>query len=205
MKKLAILTTVAVVALSAQANVVLYSNDGSSELNFGAGTVTTGTIGGRTGDFIAVDNDYTSGGGFINVNTGNIDFSGYDGQNYTVSYDIYSHADIDDNVYNSVDDILMFDESGAATGAGKNYYNLDGQASWTTYTRTGTVDLSAGADALANILFVSNTQSTSGEAGTPPRYYLDNISVTVIPEPATLGLIGAFGGGILFIRRRFMM
>lgn len=26
-----------------------------------------------------------------------------------------------------------------------------------------------------------------------------------IPEPATLGLIAAFGGGILFIRRRFMM
>lgn len=30
-------------------------------------------------------------------------------------------------------------------------------------------------------------------------------SVSVIPEPATLGLIAAFGGGILFIRRRFMM
>jgi hypothetical protein len=28
---------------------------------------------------------------------------------------------------------------------------------------------------------------------------------TVIPEPATLGLIGAFGGGLLFIRRRFMI
>ncbi len=28
---------------------------------------------------------------------------------------------------------------------------------------------------------------------------------TVIPEPATLGLIGVFGGGMLFIRRRFMI
>jgi len=28
---------------------------------------------------------------------------------------------------------------------------------------------------------------------------------TVIPEPATLGLVAAFGGGILLIRRRFMM
>ena len=32
---------------------------------------------------------------------------------------------------------------------------------------------------------------------------VDNI--TVIPEPATLGLIAAFGGGILFIRRKLMM
>lgn len=31
--------------------------------------------------------------------------------------------------------------------------------------------------------------------------YLDNVSV--IPEPATLGLVAVFGGGILFIRRRF--
>jgi hypothetical protein len=28
---------------------------------------------------------------------------------------------------------------------------------------------------------------------------------TVIPEPATLSLIAAFGGGVLFVRRRFMM
>tara|TARA_A100001015_G_scaffold272431_1_gene326986 strand:- start:4442 stop:5251 length:810 start_codon:yes stop_codon:yes gene_type:complete len=35
---------------------------------------------------------------------------------------------------------------------------------------------------------------------------LDEWSVSsVIPEPASVGLIGAFGGSILFIRRRFMM
>ncbi|MDF7797966.1 PEP-CTERM sorting domain-containing protein [Pontiellaceae bacterium B1224] len=28
---------------------------------------------------------------------------------------------------------------------------------------------------------------------------------TVVPEPATLGLVAAFGGGILFVRRRFMV
>ena len=33
----------------------------------------------------------------------------------------------------------------------------------------------------------------------------DDWQVTAIPEPATLGLLGAFGGGILFIRRRFMI
>ncbi len=33
----------------------------------------------------------------------------------------------------------------------------------------------------------------------------DNVNLTVIPEPATLGLGAVFGGAVLFIRRRFMM
>lgn len=39
------------------------------------------------------------------------------------------------------------------------------------------------------------------------EHRLDNIVLngTVIPEPATLGLVAAFGGAVLFIRRRFMM
>ena len=34
---------------------------------------------------------------------------------------------------------------------------------------------------------------------------ISEMSIDVIPEPATLGLVAAFGGGILIIRRRFMM
>lgn len=34
---------------------------------------------------------------------------------------------------------------------------------------------------------------------------LDTAGWQAIPEPATLGLVAAFGGGILFIRRRFMI
>ena len=30
-------------------------------------------------------------------------------------------------------------------------------------------------------------------------------TLSAVPEPATLGLIMAFGGGVLFIRRRFMI
>jgi len=40
----------------------------------------------------------------------------------------------------------------------------------------------------------------AGSAGT-----IDNLSLSVIPEPATLGMVAAFGGGILFVRRLFMM
>lgn len=32
---------------------------------------------------------------------------------------------------------------------------------------------------------------------------LDNLNVQAIPEPATMGLIGLFGGGIMFVRRFF--
>jgi hypothetical protein len=34
---------------------------------------------------------------------------------------------------------------------------------------------------------------------------LNGFDLQAVPEPATLGLVAAFGGGILFIRRRFMI
>ncbi|MDF7825986.1 PEP-CTERM sorting domain-containing protein [Pontiellaceae bacterium B12227] len=34
---------------------------------------------------------------------------------------------------------------------------------------------------------------------------VSQLSLTAIPEPATLGLVAAFGGAVLFIRRRFML
>ena len=33
--------------------------------------------------------------------------------------------------------------------------------------------------------------------------YIDNVTITNIPEPATLGLLGLFGAGLLMFRRRF--
>lgn len=53
---------------------------------------------------------------------------------------------------------------------------------------------------LGTIQFSSNT------AWDPDHVVsIEQMGVVAIPEPATLGLIAAFGGGILFIRRRFMM
>ena len=44
-----------------------------------------------------------------------------------------------------------------------------------------------------------------GTVGAGEYMDLDTVTVsTVIPEPATLGLMSAFGGGILFIRRRIL-
>ncbi|MDF7800839.1 PEP-CTERM sorting domain-containing protein [Pontiellaceae bacterium B1224] len=36
-------------------------------------------------------------------------------------------------------------------------------------------------------------------------FSVDGSTLSVVPEPATLGLVAVFGGGILFIRRRFMI
>ena len=47
----------------------------------------------------------------------------------------------------------------------------------------------------------------SDGGGTGNELLLDQIKITaeVIPEPATLGMVAAFGGAILFIRRRLMI
>jgi hypothetical protein len=78
-------------------------------------------------------------------------------------------------------------------------------------TRDHAVDLSgftdavweAGQSIVLTLAFTGSAEQSTTAGGN--ELVLDNIAVTVIPEPATLGLLGAFGGGILFIRRRFMI
>ncbi len=45
----------------------------------------------------------------------------------------------------------------------------------------------------------------TGQGFTNSEYVGDIIAASVIPEPATMGLVAAFGGAVLFIRRRFMI
>ena len=47
-----------------------------------------------------------------------------------------------------------------------------------------------------------NSTRNLGQTG---RATFAGISITTIPEPATLGMVAAFGGGILFIRRKLML
>ncbi|MDF7827034.1 PEP-CTERM sorting domain-containing protein, partial [Pontiellaceae bacterium B12227] len=52
--------------------------------------------------------------------------------------------------------------------------------------------------ATLNTVRLSSPDTASG-------VWYDDMSVTTIPEPATIGLIGLFGGGLIFIRRTFML
>lgn len=79
----------------------------------------------------------------------------------------------------------------------------------TTSLLTQTVDLGWGEGAGGRLAAGVGTAATAGandvswsfSGGTNQA----QIAIGVIPEPATLGLVGAFGGSILFLRRRMMM
>ncbi len=59
--------------------------------------------------------------------------------------------------------------------------------------------LNSGGDSLADgAVFSAGAQPFGGA-------YDASIRVTTIPEPATLGMVAAFGGAILFIRRKIMI
>lgn len=71
----------------------------------------------------------------------------------------------------------------------------DGTPAWTAgmnYVMT-TVTVGSLTDAVTVI-----TDNTNHDYGT-----LAGVQIVAIPEPGTLGLIAAFGGGLLFMRRRF--
>jgi hypothetical protein len=62
-----------------------------------------------------------------------------------------------------------------------------------------TYEFTTGADVTDYTLDFTYSNNTSAYAG------WNGLALVAIPEPATLGLITAFGGGLLFIRRRFMI
>lgn len=114
---------------------------------------------------------------------------------------------------------LTFDYSLDATSL------MDAGATWTTVSAldfvapntlgmwtTGDGNLAANreADISASITGLNISDGATffirwGADGTGKGLGIDNVSVTAIPEPATMGLVALFGGAVLFIRRRFMI
>jgi len=86
-----------------------------------------------------------------------------------------------------------------ASGTPINFYWWDGRPD---ETQTLTIDYSAYRDQISvdpgyvEIIFALNTGG-----GAPSQMYFDNAQL--VPEPATIGLLGLFGVGLLLIRRRF--
>jgi hypothetical protein len=141
-----------------------------------AGTVTVG-----------VDvSSYTAGVGGSSILFQTFAANGVDADN-SVSLDLHGGpgADGDPQVVAGTSTIAIFGDEQNISGAATQEF---------TFTYNGT-------DQFIGLVFAldNDTTATTYEAAT-----LDNLTVNTIPEPAALGLIAVFGGGLLFIRRRFM-
>ena len=104
-------------------------------------------------------------------------------------FNTWNHADgvtessiADYYVYNVATDTI----TDSAVG-----YNLTVNGSWVQSVNINNGDL----------LIVKNNINSTDANG----FGLSDMTFDVIPEPATLGLVVAFGGGLAFIRRRFMV
>jgi hypothetical protein len=107
---------------------------------------------------------------------------------------------------------LSFQAVRATTGTAVRGYDIDVSINGGAYTVLGAANVANQRnDGWESFdLTLTDTGVTSVDfriysTGGGVEYTNFAINGTVIPEPATLGMIAAFGGGILFIRRRFMI
>lgn len=136
---------------------------------------------------------------------GAFDITAYQGGSFTFSFDWYvpstTVATGNDLFYTQVN----FD--GVNSGSA-GFVNVLANADDTW--RTFTWDAGPAIPETASTMEVFFIFVDDGFGGTPDQaagttMYLDNVQLDVIPEPATMGLLAVFGGGLLFIRNRFMI
>jgi hypothetical protein len=104
-------------------------------------------------------------------------------------------------------------DTGTSDFADINIYDGVGTAGTLLETKAGaaydaTVGNGSGSRAISSALgtFTADdiTFNSTRNLGQTGRATVSGFSVTTIPEPATLGMVALFGGGILFIRRKRM-
>lgn len=98
--------------------------------------------------------------------------------------------------------ISLIDSSASWSHLNNTVISVDGSA-YTGGTGTFTLFKSGNLASMSSD-YDNVTGFTGGLSGSISQEG-NTVVLTVIPEPATLGLIAAFGGGILFIRRMFQM
>ena len=76
---------------------------------------------------------------------------------------------------------------------------------WTLGSWNLTYDSSAETAGDVIALRVTNLDPDLGGNAWQNTASIDNVTITAIPEPATIGLVVAMGGGILFIRRKLLL
>jgi hypothetical protein len=77
--------------------------------------------------------------------------------------------------------------------------SVDDETSLTKWTHVRQEFTKSGTLSDVELRFFSKSTTTKDPI------WVDNIAFATVPEPATLGLVMAFGTGILFIRRKLMM
>lgn len=109
--------------------------------------------------------------------------------------------------WGTIDLIAVFGVTGATDGSTLNSRAVGTGNYW---SQGVDIDLSAysianGATATFNMVVTWDGITAPADPTWHKAVTYDNIALTAIPEPATLGLVTAFGGAVLFIRRRFMI
>lgn len=207
---------VALIGAAEPASAVLITDDiesGGGWVADGGGTSWVDTSGGAVGGLSA-----TAGSEYLYVTATGVrriekTWAGQYvfGSNGTISVSIDVGDRNDKSVNTRVNSPELFadiDGSGTFT-AGERLGSASGTDvvdGWATFTLN--VDLSAETNAWgAPIAFSIRTRNNSGEAVSYDNLRIESLDggIVAIPEPATLGLIAAFGGSLLFIRRRFML
>jgi hypothetical protein len=197
-------------------------NDGFGVL--GISTFTVGVLGGTTGgaQYEMFADGYDGNGG--NRPTGNEGVVGTDlllqpgdnaGTEYMIVRYTFSAADIQNGTTANISG--SFRELTGRTGKNPDsitasvYLNTASQFSVVGGTTAGTDGYLTQADGTFNItgLTVAEGDSVSfvvfGNGNATSDETALRGSIEVIPEPATLGMVAIVGGGLVFIRRRFMM
>lgn len=140
----------------------------------------------------------------VNLSSANLALVQAGGATLTLSFD-YFDSDSNDPAEITVTflDASTNSVGSATTGtlwqyANGTVYNAS-TAPWiSTNLVSGTIDTSC-----TMVQIDINTGPRAG--GSATNLAFDNFSGNVIPEPATIGLVGVFGAAVLFVRRRFML
>ena len=127
-----------------------------------------------------------------NSNNGNL--SGTDAQNQLGGWNLTNTASVTVQLLADLD-----------TGAWSTRVDAGSDGSFVDLVTDGTGMTSI--DQIQLIVDASNGPwEYGGVAGTATEFVMvDSVTLTQIPEPATLGLLGTFGMAVIFVRRRFMI
>lgn len=181
-------------------------NSGGTVYNINGMTASVSGAGSWSGTFPAngMLNDYLS----VNSGTASVSIGGLDTGVTTDGYSTEIYGDMEGNTFTLQADqqykLYLFG-MGDADGQDTTF-TFDGVSKTTSSVLAGpedshyvTYEFTTGADVSDYSLDFTFSNNTAQYAA------FNGLALVAIPEPATLGLITAFGGGLCIIRRRFMI